>query len=135
MAEGWEYLINPDPAQGLGSSLALAARRALELGVPTMLVLLADMPLLSPAYLRLVAAGPGARARQFAGAWLRGPALLDRALLERATALTGDRGAGPLLAGVRLLDAPRGTLFDVDTREDLAAAARAMGEASGRRLA
>jgi CTP:molybdopterin cytidylyltransferase MocA len=135
MAEGWEYLINPDPAQGLGSSLALAARRALELGVPTMLVLLADMPLLSPAYLRLVAAAPAPAATRQADGRPGVPALLDRALLQRATALTGDRGAGPLLADVRLLDAPRGTLFDVDTREDLAAAARAKGEASGRRSA
>lgn len=128
-AESWHLLVNPDPAEGLGSSLAIAAREALERGAGAMLVLLADMPLVSPAYLRLLAAAPAPAASAQADGRPGVPALLDRPLLERAAALTGDRGAGPLLAQARLFDAPPGTLFDVDTREDLAQAARALGEA------
>jgi CTP:molybdopterin cytidylyltransferase MocA len=46
--------------------------------------------------------------------------VLDRELLEKAALLTGDRGAGPLLAGVLLLDPPTEMLLDVDTPEALA---------------
>jgi len=118
-AAGWTGLVNPAPEAGLGSSLALAARAALEDGAETLLVLLADMPLVEPAFLRqLAATAPPAATRQPDGR-AGVPALLDRALLEKAAMLTGDRGAGPLLSGAALLEPPPGTLRDVDTREDL----------------
>lgn len=123
-ARGWAVLTNPAPEAGLGSSLALAALAALDGGAPALLVLLADMPLVEPGYLRRLASAPApAATRQPDG---RGgvPALLDRALLEQAVLLTGDRGAGPLLAGATLLDAAPGTLRDVDTVDDLRAAER-----------
>jgi CTP:molybdopterin cytidylyltransferase MocA len=126
VADGWQRLINPHPAEGLGTSLALAARTAREQGARAMLVLLADMPLVSADYLRRVAAAPAPAATRQADGRPGVPALLDRAMLERAAGLTGDRGAGPLLAGALLLDAPAGTLFDVDTREDLVEAARVL---------
>lgn len=119
-AGAWATLVNPEPEQGLGSSLALAAQAALDDDAPALLVLLADMPLVTADYLRELAAVSAPTAtRQPDG---RGgvPALLDRSLIGIAARLTGDRGAGPLLAGVRLLDAPSGTLRDVDTTEDLA---------------
>ena len=120
-AEGWTALVNPHPEQGLGASLALAAQAALSDEAQSLLVLLADMPLVSSGYLRELAAAPAPVAtRQSDG---RGgvPALLDRALIGIAARLTGDRGAGPLLAGVAQLEAPPGILRDVDTEEDLAA--------------
>jgi CTP:molybdopterin cytidylyltransferase MocA len=118
-AAGWTVLVNPAPEAGLGSSLALAARAALEDGAETLLVLLADMPLVEPAFLRqLAATAPPAATRQPDGR-AGVPALLDRALLEKAAMLTGDRGAGLLLSGAALLEPPPGTLRDVDTREDL----------------
>lgn len=119
-AAGWTMLVNPAPEAGLGSSLALAARAALDQRAEALLVLLADMPLVEPAFLRrLAAAAPPAATRQPDGR-AGVPALLDRALLEKAAMLTGDRGAGPLLSGATLLDPPPGTLRDVDTAEDLA---------------
>jgi CTP:molybdopterin cytidylyltransferase MocA len=126
VAEGWQRLINPQPGEGLGTSLALAARTAIERGAHTMLVLLADMPLVSAHYLRLLAAAPAPAATRQADGRAGVPALLDRPMLKRAAGLTGDRGAGPLLANAALLDAPPGTLLDVDTRDDLAQAARAL---------
>ena len=119
-AEGWTALVNPQPGRGLGSSLALAAQAALAREASALLVLLADMPLVTPDYLRELAAAPApAATRQRDG---RGgvPALLDRALLGIAARLTGDCGAGPLLEGAALLDPPPGLLRDVDTAEDLA---------------
>jgi CTP:molybdopterin cytidylyltransferase MocA len=132
-AEGWDAVANPEPEAGLGSSLALAARIALDGDAPALLVLLADMPLVTPAYLReLAAASSPAATRQPDG---RGgvPALFDRSLIAIAARLTGDRGAGPLLAGARLLDPPPGMLRDVDTPEDLAEAERVLRQARDER--
>ena len=46
-AASWQVLVNPEPAAGLGCSLALAARDALAHGERSLLVLLADMPLVT----------------------------------------------------------------------------------------
>lgn len=116
----WRVLVNPAPEAGLGSSLALAARAALDEGAEALLVLLADMPLVTPDYLRELAATAPPAATRHPDGHAGVPALLDRALLEQAATLTGDRGAGPLLAGATLLDLPPGMLRDVDTPQDLA---------------
>lgn len=117
-AQGWTALVNPELEAGLGSSLAVAAR-ATE-GKGALLVLLADMPLVTPDYLRTLAAAAAPAATRQPDGRAGVPALLDCSLLERAAELTGDRGAGPLLAGVTLIDAPQGSLRDVDTPADLA---------------
>jgi molybdenum cofactor cytidylyltransferase len=107
-AEGWTRLINPDPEAGLGSSLALAARLALAGGRGSLLVLLADMPLVTPDYLRALTAHAAPAATYQPDGHAGVPALLDRALLEAAARLSGDRGAGPLLRDAPLLDPPSG---------------------------
>ncbi|HEU4651477.1 MAG TPA: nucleotidyltransferase family protein [Croceibacterium sp.] len=125
-AEDWTVLVNPHPERGLASSLALAAQRALDDGAPALLVLLADMPLVTPDYLRrLAAAAAPAATRQLDG-HAGVPALLDRALLEKALELDGDRGAASLLADASPLDPPHGMLRDVDTQEDLANVERSL---------
>ena len=123
-ADGWTTLTTPDPKAGLGSSLALAARLVLVGGGESLLVLLADMPLVTPDYLRALTAHAAPAATYQPDGHAGVPALLDRALLEAAAALSGDRGAGPLLRDAPLLDPPRGMLRDVDTPEDLAEAER-----------
>jgi CTP:molybdopterin cytidylyltransferase MocA len=123
-AEGWTRLINPEPEAGLASSLALAARMALAGGFKAMLVLLADMPLVAPGYLRELAAAPAPAATRQPDGRAGVPALLNHALIGKASELTGDRGAAPLLHRARLLDAPAGSLLDVDTPGDLAEAER-----------
>jgi CTP:molybdopterin cytidylyltransferase MocA len=121
---GWKLLVNPHPEEGLGTSLALAARAALARGDRALLVLLADMPLVTPAYLRELAATRPPAATGHADDHAGVPALVDRARIEKAATLTGDRGAGPLLRAATLLDPPAGMLRDVDTLEDLAEVAQ-----------
>jgi molybdenum cofactor cytidylyltransferase len=118
-AGGWTRAVNPEPEAGLGSSLALAAR-LVPSGKEALLVLLADMPLVTPEYLRELAARTAPAATRYPDGHAGVPALLDRNLIEKAARLTGDRGAGPLLRGATLLDPPPGMLRDVDTAEDLA---------------
>ncbi len=118
-AQGWRVLVNPVPEQGLGSSLALAASAALDAGAPALLVLLADMPLVSADYLKTLAAAPAPAATRQPDGRPGVPALLDRALIEQAATLKGDRGAGPLLAGAMMLEPPAGMVRDVDTPADL----------------
>ncbi len=122
-AEGWDALVNPDPAAGLGSSLALAARKARAEGAGSLLVLLADMPLVTAAYLRELARCTPPVATRYPG-WSYGvPAVLDPALIEDASRLTGDRGAGALLTavpGIAFRTPDPAMLRDVDTPEDLA---------------
>jgi molybdenum cofactor cytidylyltransferase len=132
-AEGWTRVINPTPEAGLGSSLALAAQLALEGGEETLLVLLADMPLVTPGHLRELAALPAPAATRQTDERAGVPALLDRALIEIAAALSGDRGAGPLLVGAALLDPPPGMLADVDEPHDLASVERVLRQAQDER--
>jgi molybdenum cofactor cytidylyltransferase len=132
-AEGWTAVINPEPEDGLGSSLALAARAAVDEGAGSLLVLLADMPLVTPGYLRELAASPAPAATRQADGRAGVPALLDRALLEEAATLSGDRGAGPLLVGAALLDPPAGMLADVDEPHDLASVERVLRQAQDER--
>jgi len=117
-AGGWTRAVNPAPEGGLGSSLALAAQvsRARE----SLLILLADMPLVTADYVRELASRTAPAATRYPDGHAGVPALLDRKLIEQAARLTGDRGAGPLLKRARLLDPPPGMLRDVDTPEDLA---------------
>lgn len=122
-ARGWTRLTNPKPEGGLGTSLAIAARYALDTGADAMLVLLADMPLVIPRLLKALAQAPAPTAFRHDGGRPGVPALLDWRLIAAAAGLTGDRGLGPMLRDVNTL--PAGTmLFDVDTPEDLAEAER-----------
>ncbi|MFC3102131.1 nucleotidyltransferase family protein [Altererythrobacter lauratis] len=124
-ASGWPLLVNSRAAEGLGTSLALAAGRALAQG-RALLVLLADMPLVEAEYIaRLASAKPGAATLYPLGK--RGvPACLPLALLPQVAALTGDQGAGALLAeerGLALLEPPAAMLLDIDRPDDLPRAA------------
>lgn len=119
---GWGWAHNAQPERGLASSLALAARWALEQEASALLVLLADMPLLDPAYLRRLADAPPPAATAQPDGRPGVPALIPAALLPHAAALTGDEGAARLLAGaagLTMLEPPQGMLLDIDGPHDL----------------
>ncbi len=127
---GWQVVVNPDAADGQGTSLAAGIRHAAaQTGVRRALVLLADMPLVPDDHLSALAraATPGVPAVLSRSAALTGPpAVLDRALFPQLAALTGDRGARDVVAGLdgvatRPL-APDHAL-DIDCEADLARAA------------
>ncbi|MBV1703933.1 MAG: nucleotidyltransferase family protein [Hyphomicrobiales bacterium] len=114
------FVVNPDPARGLASSLR-AGLEAVPADAAGALVLLGDMPRVGAALLdRLIeafAARLGAEAAAPFVAGARGnPVLLGRALFARAMALDGDRGAGALVDAARLVavEADAAARFDVD---------------------
>ena len=121
-AKDWSWLINPRPSDGLGSSVATAARMAGDRGSEGLLVLLADMPLVTPGLLRDLAARTGPAALDHGGGRPGVPALFPAALFGRLARCTGDRGAAAVLAEVAdlsLIAPPVDALRDVDTAQDL----------------
>lgn len=125
--DGIEVIANPRAAEGISTSVALAAKLAGERGAGALLVMLADMPLVTPALLeRLIAAQAPAACRQADGR-PGVPALIPASAYPALMALTGDRGAGAVLAkldGLTLLTCEASELLDVDTPEALAEAER-----------
>lgn len=125
-ADHADLIRNPDAAEGLGTSVALAARRADEGGAMALLLLAADMPLVSEATLRRLvdACAPGVPSAVLHPDGHPGvPACFPRDWFAALQSLTGDRGAGALLRGSdkwRAIAVPAGELADVDTADDLA---------------
>ncbi|MEA1834117.1 nucleotidyltransferase family protein [Methylobacterium durans] len=119
---------NPDYADGLSTSLK-AGLAALPGEIAAAVILLGDMPRITGADLDRLAdafadADPAPAAVVPVHAGRRGnPVLLNlRRLGPALAALSGDRGAGPLLAGrddVLEVAGTAGTGFDVDTPEAL----------------
>jgi molybdenum cofactor cytidylyltransferase len=124
-----ELIPNPDAAEGLGTSVVLAARHAQENGALALLLLAGDMPLVSAVTLRRLveACTPGvAAAVRHPDGHPGIPACFPREWFGALQGLTGDRGAGALLRGsdaVRVLDVPNAELADIDRPGDLAALA------------
>lgn len=118
---GWAKLTNSRADEGLGTSIAAAAGRALAQGKP-LLVLLADMPLVEPLHLSQLLDGGKSAATGWRGSKAGVPALIGQRLLPHAAALSGDAGAGALLSndpGVRRVDADPSMLLDIDQPADL----------------
>jgi molybdenum cofactor cytidylyltransferase len=115
-----------DHAEGMGASLR-AGVEALPADAEGVFVFLGDMPRVPvavlPAMAAAVAAGAAAAAPVFEGR--RGnPVLFGAGLLPGLRALSGDKGARDILAGLgtglALVESPDdGVLFDVDRPEDL----------------
>jgi molybdenum cofactor cytidylyltransferase len=127
---GARPMVNPDPARGMSSSLAIGlAALAQEDGVERVLVLLGDQPLVAQATIRRLLDAPVDPLRpltvpRYGDGEAGNPVLLDRAAWPLAAALSGDRGMSQLFGSradlVRYLDVA-GANPDVDTPADLAA--------------
>jgi len=120
-ARGCELLVNNRAAEGLGTSASLAARWAD--GCDALLIVLADMPLVSTETLRRLAAVRGPAAVSHGGGKPGAPACFPAALFPALSMLTGDSGAAQVLRGladVVLIETPAEELLDVDRPEDLA---------------
>ena len=120
-ARGCEVLVNERAGEGLGTSAVLAAKWAA--GCDALLILLADMPLVSPATLTRLAEANGPAAAAYPGNKPGAPACFPSALFPALEALTGDGGAAQVLRGlpnVRLIETSPEELRDVDRPGDLA---------------
>jgi molybdenum cofactor cytidylyltransferase len=125
---------NPAFAEGMAGSLKVGVAQV-GLEIDGVLVLLGDMPLVTPSVIaRLVqvfAAEPQAKAVvPVADGRRANPVLLSRALFPAVAGLSGDTGARALLdaAGDDVVEVPideDAVLIDIDTPEALAHARRA----------
>jgi CTP:molybdopterin cytidylyltransferase MocA len=123
-----EMLRNPRPEGGMGTSLALAARRSQELGAEVLVVLLGDMPLVRTETVRQVARAallsPAGAAAAWAAERQAHPVAFAQRHLDRLGQLQGDVGGRGLLEELQgrlaMVEAPALSLWDVDTPEDLA---------------
>lgn len=120
-----ELLRNPHAAEGLGTSVALATRHAEAQGCIALLLLAADMPLVTEHTLRRLvdACAPGVpSAVRHTDGHPGVPACFPREWFEALQDLSGDKGAGSLLRranSMRVIAVSDRELADVDRPEDL----------------
>jgi len=125
-------ILNARADEGIGTSVALAATSAEEAGCETLLLQLADMPLVRAATLRRLvdAAAPGRPAAVRHADGNPGiPACFTRDWFGALQGLGGDRGAGALLRGneATLIETEPAELRDVDTEADFSAIEALLG--------
>lgn len=117
---GFDVADNPDPARGMGTSLAVAAERAIALDVDAMLVCLADMPLVTCEHVdALLAVDAEVVATEAAG--VRSPPIVfARAVLPELLTLTGDHGPRLLQRLAATVEADPEMVRDFDMPDDFA---------------
>lgn len=119
---GFGLSVNADAEQGMGTSVALAARLALGAGCDTLLIALADMPLVPRAHFEaLIGAcrGPGDLVCSTNGEARLPPAVFGADRMAELVALGGDTGARALLGHAQTVACPPEWLADIDTPDDL----------------
>jgi molybdenum cofactor cytidylyltransferase len=118
---GFEIVWNGEPESGLGPSLALGTRRAIELGAGAMLVCLADMPAVTSQHLqRLIdALEPDGAVASDANGVRTPPVIFSAAHLPGLTKLSGDHGGKGMLGNAVTIAVPAELVRDVDTAADL----------------
>jgi len=120
--QGLELCENPEPARGMGSSLAIAAGAAESLGAAACLILLGDMPNVTPAHLRRLFDTFGAPAYLVAstdGQHRSPPSLFGRQHFAALRKLAADTGGSSLIASAPTVLADARMLADVDVAADL----------------
>jgi molybdenum cofactor cytidylyltransferase len=129
-SEGCEVVVCDNAAEGMGASLACAARAAAHFHPPAdgYLVALADMPFVrrtTIAAVRDALAGGAALVAPYFRARRGHPVALSSVFYEELLALRGDEGAKQLLAAnekalVKIPVGDPGVIRDIDTPGDLA---------------
>ena len=113
-------VVNPSPEAGQSSSIRMAVA-ALTTGAEPVLIALGDQPFVPPAVIPALRAGLEGTGKAIAAPRYRGergnPVLFDRRVVPELLALSGDRGARPVIdrdhSRVALVD------FDIDMPRDL----------------
>lgn len=129
-ADRFTIAVNPQASSGMGTSVALAARLALDAKADGLLIVLADMPLVPADHFRSLvaraaASGPAAIIASVAAGVRSPPAAFGRDRLANLAAITGDFGARGLLAQAELVPCAPELLIDIDDEKALARALQA----------
>ena len=123
-ARRFEPLANPRASEGMGTSVALAAKAAKEASLDGLMIVLADMPFVPPSHFKAlidewdafepitVSAVEGARMP---------PALFGSGQFKDLQQSSGDQGARVLLAQGLVVPCPPEWLRDINRPEDLTA--------------
>jgi molybdenum cofactor cytidylyltransferase len=120
---GFRLVVNPNPAAGRESSLRLGLRAALDGGPEAVLVLLGDMPFVTPSHIeRLHAEADHARAAISSNGRVRTPPVLIPASLGRKALEQNRVTVKEALGPVAEVVAPEASLCDFDTPADFEAA-------------
>ncbi len=122
---GFAVAVNDRADEGMGTSLALAARLALEAKADALLVTLADMPLIPASHFaalvnRAAARGADALVASEADGQRSPPVLFGANLLPELAKAGGDRGARHLLGQAEPLVCAADWLADIDDPTALA---------------
>lgn len=125
-AAGFEVVRNPNADEGMGTSVAVAARIAGRSRSSMLMIALADMPLVPVGHYRSLAAAAQAGddhtiIASSDGTTRTPPAVFGEAHFDALTNLTGDVGARALLAESATIPCDGERLIDIDTPETLAA--------------
>lgn len=120
---GFETKINPDPARGLSSSLALGIEQARLANAEAALVVLGDMPFVSSAHLSALIARFDTENSPLVASSRDGirmpPALFGKRFFARLEAAKGDEGGRSLFSDATLVSADPTELRDIDHPEDI----------------
>lgn len=119
---GWETVLNPRAAEGMGTSIASGVAEAARRQVRRIVVCLADMPRVPASHLQKLADCKGTVFTRYDETTLGVPAGFDRELFDALQALRGEQGARSLVSGharsIAMSD--RDFLVDIDTCADMA---------------
>lgn len=126
-ARGWEAAgfapaVNPNAGEGMGTSVAVAARIARRAGADALMIALADMPLVPREHYDALVevARPDAIVASSNGSVRMPPAVFGSNYFDKLAELTGDAGARDLLAKADLVSCSPQWLVDIDTPQALA---------------
>lgn len=120
--------INKDPKAGLGHSIAVGAKVAMQFKPDAMLFVMADMPFIEVSMLRELVSELGGRdgvdiVHSGGADGVRSPTVFGAKCFEALTKLDGDDGAKPIVKSgafkVVGIGAPAPLLVDVDTKHEL----------------
>jgi len=119
---GFEIVINPHADEGMGTSVALAARYAIKAGLDALLIALADMPLVPREHFSALVDAvvtSSAIATSATKSSRMPPAVFGRDHFEALALATGDTGARAILSQGQVIACPREWLIDIDTPQSL----------------
>lgn len=123
--EDWQHVVNPIPARGLSFSIASALAILTENATcHRIVIVLADMPFVSPAHLQALAEAENVAFSRYPDGHRGVPASFPAESFGKLADLSGDRGASArdFADAVAIEPADQSELADIDTPRDLAAA-------------